>query len=337
MDECDDMLFGEGTLAGRAADAVPRAEAYEVAGPDGAGLMSASFLAFNTHIALSAYGEPAACRRAFAAARDACRVYERLFSRTLPHSDIARLNAAGGKRVAIDPRTHDLLERALHYCTESEGAFDVTVGPLVRLWDFRRGVVPAREALEEATQHVDWRALELGKEADATCWACLRDPLASVDAGGIAKGWIADALTLLLDGFGFGGFIVNLGGNVVVRGAKPGGSPWRVGVRNPRNPSHLVGAVPLSSGSAVTSGIYERGFTRDGVRYHHILDPRTGMPVHTDATGVTVVADKSIDAEGFSTTLFALGVARGSALVRRRPEITQAFFVGEDERVTAVY
>ena len=140
-----------------------------------------------------------------------------------------------------------------------------------------------------------------------------------------------------MEGYGLSGVIVNLGGNVAVSGAKPNGQPWNVGVRNPTEPEKLIGAVPLARGSAVTSGIYERCFTApDGSFYHHILDPRTGMPAETDVAGVTVICEKSIDAEGFSTTLLALGLERGLALAlaRRHPEILQAFFIAPDGTIT---
>lgn len=339
------------------------------------------FLAFNTVAEIAAYGPGDAVAAALDEAVALCRVYERLLSRTLPHSDVARLNDAGGVAVEVDARTFALMEAALGYCAASEGAFDVTVGPAVRLWDFHAGVEPEPAALAEAVRHVDWRQIELWREdagdvsdapaqadggqaafapaadpapttsvgapvpaappataARARFFARLADPRAAVDVGGIAKGWIADELSALLAARGLGGFIVNLGGNVAVGGAKPDGVPWRVGIRDPRaphDPDALLGAVPLAAGSAVTSGVYERSFTgADGRLRHHVLDPRTGWPVATDVAGVTVVADRSLDAEGFSTTLLALGLERGLAFARRRPEIRQAFFVDFDGQVT---
>lgn len=300
---------------------------------------SVRFLAFNTVVELEAFGASEACRAAFNEAREACRVYERLFSRTLPHSDISRINSAGGKPATIDGLTFDLLQKALGYCAASEGTFDITVGPLVRLWDFHRGRVADPSMLAYAAKHVNWRNLKLwreeGGEGEGTFWAQLTDPQAAVDVGGIAKGWIADALLEGLKRHELSGIIVNLGGNVLVSGAKPDGSPWRVGVRDPRNPEQLLGAVPLVEGSAVTSGVYERCFTApDGTFYHHILSPLTGQPVDTDVAGVTVVCEKSIDAEGFSTTLLALGRERGCALVQKHPEIAQAFFVDAEGAIT---
>lgn len=323
------------------------------------------FFAFNTVVDIEAFGEAELCITAFEKARELCRTYERLFSRTLPHSDIARINAASGKPVTIDPRTREVLQAGLHYCAESEGAFDITIGSVLRLWDFHKGTVPEREKLAEAVRHVNWHNLKLGANlhladelpfksrhhtqtswleesressggATVECWAQLEDPQAAVDIGGIAKGWIADRLTETLEAHGLEGIIINLGGNVVVSGAKPDGSAWRVGIRNPREPEKLIGAVPLSAGSVVTSGTYERCFTAaDGTFYHHILSPRTGMPVQTDVAGVSVIAKKSLDAEGFSTTLLALGLEQGCALARRHPEISQAFFIDKEGHITA--
>ena len=266
--------------------------------------------------------------------------------------------------MAIDGLTFDLLQKALGYCAASEGTFDITVGPLVRLWDFHRGRVADASQLAYAAKHVNWRNLKLWQEASGegaaesersegdadvatqrtggepmaatTFWAQLTDPQAAVDAGGIAKGWIADRLVAIMGRQELSGLIVNLGGNVAVAGAKPSGDPWRVGVRDPRNPEQLLGAVPLVEGSAVTSGVYERSFTApDGTFYHHILSPLTGQPVDTDVAGVTVVCEKSIDAEGFSTTLLALGRERGCALVQKHPEIAQAFFVDAEGTITS--
>lgn len=321
------------TRAQNSQDAIDLEEVFEVDKLGEGGPVRARLFAFNTFVALDAYGRDDVCRRALVAARDACRDYERLFSRTLPCSDIARANAAQGEAVEVDPRTFDLLERALHYCSESNGVFDVTVGPLVRLWDFRRGTIADERALADAVQHVGWRGVELSREGNRR-FVRMKDPRAALDLGGIAKGWIADALCDLLASFGLSSFIVNLGGNVAVRGEKPTGGPWRIGIRDPRDPNALVGAVPLDEGSAVTSGTYERAFHHEGRLYHHVLDPCTGMPVATDAAGVTVVSNRSIDAEGFSTTLLALGIERGCAFARDHEEIAQAYFVDNEGRVT---
>lgn len=308
-------------------------EVKYVAGGGASGPHACMFYAFNTEISLSAYGcESATAFAAFEQAVEACRRYERLFSRTLPHSDISRLNAAKGVRVAIADETHDLLQGSLRYCEESLGWFDITVGSLTSLWDFQRGVMADNDALRERLALVDWRGVELGGESGART-ARLVHPGAMVDVGGTAKGWIADRLGELLRGQGIEHFIVNLGGNVVVGGGKPDGTPFSIGIRNPKDTSKILGAVSLTDGSVVTSGLYERCFELNGKRYCHILNPRTGMPIQTDVESATVVAVKSFDCDGFSTTLCALGIEKGIEFARGRSEIAVAIFVDSQNRL----
>ena len=313
-------------------DPIPLEDVHETHGPNDAGMLTHQFYAFNTVITLQAFGDADLCRPAFDAARTASRSFERRLSRTLPHSDISRLNAAGGQRVRIACDTAELLDEAIGYCADSEGLFDITVGSVVRLWNFHDGVVPQRAAVEQALTHVNWRALRVG-ETDGQPWAQLSDPQAAVDVGGIAKGWIADRLAALLAQHGLDAFVVNLGGNVMARGEKPDGSPWRVGLQDPRDKGGIVGAVAVRNASAVTSGVYERCFEREGAFYHHILDPKTGFPVQTDAAGATVIAARSIDAEGYSTTLLALGIERGIAFARAHDAILGAYFVDAEGNV----
>ncbi len=289
-----------------------------------------AFAAFDTLVTLDFWGEADACAEAAALAERDCREYEGLFSRTLPYSDIGRLNSSCGQWVDMDPRTIDLLTKALGYCERSQGAFDVTVAPLVEQWGFKRGVVPSAGSLAEAARHVGWGSVEVDA---ASCRARLADEEAKVDLGGVAKGWIADELRKqIMDAgrFGLQGMVANLGGNIVVGGSKPGSDVWRIGVKDPRDPSRNVAVVPVRQGSVVTSGTYERSFERDGVLYHHVLDPGTGWPVDTDLASATLVCLRSLDAEGYSTTVLALGKAEGARFVREHPEIRHACLVGCD-------
>lgn len=313
-------------------------EGFELpVGPDKTAL---SFEAFNTFVTIAALQEEGDVRHALAKALSACRRYESLFSRTIPTSEISKINNASGSRVEISFDTYDVLHSALRYCSDSEGLFDITIGPLSKLWNFRNGTVPSDVAIEEASRFVDWRKLRLGRgsaegASSASYWAGLELSGASVDVGGIAKGWIADRICALLEGEGLSSFVVDLGGNVAVRGRKADGEPWRVGIRNPQGEG-IVGRVELSNASAVTSGVYERCFFVDGVRYHHIVDPKTGRPAQTDLASATVLAARSLDAEGFSTTLLALGERRAEAFVKRTPEIQAAILVGNDGSVRVV-
>lgn len=287
------------------------------------------FAAFDTGVQIRAYGAADICTPALEQAYVDCRRYERLFSRTIPSSDISRINAARGVWVEVNVDTAELIERALAYCAASHGVFDITIGTASRLWNLKESIIPAAEVLAEAVQHVDWRGVQVNRSEDAAR-VRLDDPMAMIDLGGIAKGWIADALDHMLERAGVCAYVIDLGGNVLVRGSKPVGSPWKVGLPHPaqgRAGSALSGTIELESGSIVTSGVYERACVHDGVLYHHVLSPHTGMPIETEYPAVSVVCERSIDAEGYSTTLLALGAKRGRELMAEHPEILQAHFI----------
>lgn len=295
-------------------------------------------------------------RQIFEEARSRCRFFERAFSRTLPHSDIARINAAAGSGVEISRETFDLLKASLHYCEQSERRFDITMGSVTKLWDFHRETMPSESEAKSAVSHVDWRKIDLWREPKTNeaagrnrgmgetlqmrHFAKLQDPRATLDVGGTAKGYIADSLASNFLAKGLESFVINLGGNVIAHGLKPNGEPWKIGLQDPRmrheDGSHIVGALPVVNASVVTSGIYERRFKKNGVTYHHILDTKTGFPVETDVAGVSVVAKRAMDAEGYSTTLLALGLEAGKAFVETKREIIAAYFTDKNGRVYAV-
>ena len=315
-------------------DEIPREDEVTFKAGSGATAHLCQFYAFNTDINFMAFGPKDLVTQSFEQGVSACRTYERLFSRTLPHSDISRLNAAQGKPVAINRATYELLEYAQEYCQASQGVFDISIGSVSRLWDFHQGKQPSQHELDVALPHVNWRNLKLFEE-DGVCYAQLANPLTMIDAGGIAKGYIADKLEqLFLDG-GMQSFLINLGGNIVTHGEKPNNKPWMVGVQDPFDSAGTRWALkfPLANASIVTSGINQRGFEDQGVWYHHILDPATGMPAKTDTVSVSVVCRWSIDAEGFSTTLLALGVEKGLAFAQTEPRIDKAVFIDRKGQV----
>ena len=145
----------------------------------------ARFRAFDTLVGLRAYGNASAMEQALDAAREDCERYERLLSRTLPTSDISRVNAAQGKWVPVDPVTFNVVEAALGYCEASGGLFDITIGAVSKLWDLKQGIIPNRSALEEAVRHVNWQQIRLDRQGHRIR---LNDPEAMMDVGGIAKG-----------------------------------------------------------------------------------------------------------------------------------------------------
>lgn len=310
-----------------------------------------SFFIFNTDVHMHAYAsdgerpaDPVVCRRldrALCACRDRCLFFEHAFSRTRPDSDIARAHAASPQPVPVSPETADLIRRALFYCAASEGCFDITMGTVTSLWDFHVGVVPSSLALSRALPHVGVDKVRLDSAADGTSTLAILDPATIVDLGGVAKGYVADDLARIFLEQAVQRFVINLGGNVLVRGGRPddegslppvhAGDPWRIGILNPRDERHSRAIVDISNGSVVTSGIAERRFTRGGVTYHHILDPRTGMPAQTDVASATIVAAHSMDCDGFSTTALMLGSKRAIAAFEGRPGIDAVIITENDE------
>lgn len=255
---------------------------------------------------------------------------EELFSTNIESSDVSRINRAGREGVVVSPETEVLVGEALRFADLTDGAFDPTVGPLVRLWGIgtERARVPERTEIEAALAGVDRqgvRIVEGGRISLA--------PGQGIDLGGIAKGYAADRLRDRLVAGGVESGLIDLGGNILVFGKAPGGQLWRIGVQDPEEPrGDVLGVVELVEGSVVTSGGYERFFERDGIRYHHILDPVTGAPARSGLLGVTVVSSDSLEGDALSTALFVMGLDRGMELVEGLDGV-EALFVTEDGRV----
>ena len=284
------------------------------AGMPGASSLQSTLFAFNTVCVLGGAMPQdvldQACRM--------CARYEELFSRTREGSDVWRINNAGGKPVAVDYRTTDVVGRALSYCEESGGLFDITIGAVSELWDFSEGVVPERADVERALPHVGWERVELDGDTIA-----LGDPQARLDLGGIAKGYVADRLMEYFVRSGVTSAYVNLGGNVKVYGYKQDGTPWHVGVRDPKgdDDAQVVARVSTTDGSLVTSGLYQRSFERDGRTYWHILDPRTGYPVQTDVVSASIFSHESIDGDGYTKPLFMWSTDDVEAFFQAHPAL----------------
>ena len=261
--------------------------------------ISTTLFAFDTVVTLRA----SCAQETLDALADRCQYFESIFSRTIETSDIGRINAAGGKPVEVAPETADIVQKALAYCEESDGLFDITIGAVSSLWDFKEGVVPDKAAVAEAVKHVNFKNVQVNGTT-----ITLLDAQAMLDLGGIAKGYIADDLCRQLIDAGCDSGFVNLGGNVKTVGVKPDGAEWHVGIQDPNDvEGAVVAAVYSQDESAVTSGLYERQFSKGGKKCWHILDPKTGYPVETDLISATIISDASIDGDGFTKPLFMMG------------------------------
>ena len=254
-----------------------------------------------------------------------CRLSELVFSRTDPESELFWLNGAGSGMVS--PELREVLALALEYCEMSGGRYDVTMGGVSALYDFSgEAHVPDGAALAEAVSHVGWEKVSIAGDT-----VTLGDPEAVLDLGSVAKGWIADRMKEKLIERGVQHAIISLGGNILCLGGKPDGTAYRVGIQYPeRDSTALAATVAVREESVVTSGVYERFFVEDGVTYHHILDPETGLPLQNGLLAVSVVGPCSARCDALSTVCFALGPEAGLALIDSL-EGYEALFIRSDK------
>lgn len=263
------------------------------------------FFSMDTYMSISVYGKNAKD------AADACiseiQRLDQLLDKNDPESDIYRMNHAQGAATSLNSETWELLSLAYIYAQQTGGTFDPTINAISELWgigsDQER--VPSAEELSNALKQVGYQKLLLSDGK-----AQLTDG-ATIDLGGIAKGYAADRAITILKQYGIERAVLSLGGNVYVLGNAQNGQPWKVGIQDPDHSQEIVATLSLSNCSAVTSGDYERYFEQNGVRYHHLWDPQTGYPSNQGVRSVTVLCESSTQADAYSTALFVMGAERG--------------------------
>ena len=250
-----------------------------------------------------------------------------------PDSEISQINAAAGsgKPVHVSDEAFAVIARALDVSKASGGIFDITVGSFGGLWKFDEdmdGTLPDPAEVQKRRKLVNWKDVVLDKKRHTVR---LKRAGMKITLGGIAKGYAVDRGAAILDQRGFTNFILQAGGDMYVSGDKHG-APWVVGIRDPRGPRDQSFALaPIKDHSFSTSGDYERGFVKDGVRYHHILDPRTAQPARASRS-VTVMAKDAFTADAWSKVLFILGAKQAMALVEKMPDF-DAVWVDADNHV----
>lgn len=280
---------------------------------------------FDTVIQIEAWG---ADREIMDHCEEMCGYYEGLLSPTIETSEVSEINRAQGAPVSVSPETAELIELGIKYGELTEGKFDITVASATNLWDFKNQknpVLPDEEALREAVSHIDYSCIKVDGNT-----VTLTDPDAQIDLGGIAKGYIADRLKEYLESESVEHALINLGGNMLALGGRYDGSDFKIGIQRPFSDSGTIMAgLSVSDQSVVSSGNYERYFEKDGVIYHHILDPDTGYPVQNDLYQVTIISDNSVDGDALSTTCYALGLEKGIELIQSLDGV-EAVFVTSD-------
>lgn len=245
------------------------------------------------------------------------------------HSDVSRLSHNAGYRfVKINNETLKLLKHSIKFSKMSCGAFDITIRPLVELWGIgkKQNYIPSESEIENTKGLVNYNDILIDEDS---FFASLKNPGQAVDLGSIAKGYAADEVRKILLNNGITNGLINLGGNIITIGNRPDGKPWQIGIQNPLAPTgQYLGILSVTDKTIVTSGSNERFFIKNGIRYHHILDPRTGRPAQSSLLSVTAVCDSSTDADALTTALFVLGLENGMHLLKKLK--AQAIFITED-------
>jgi thiamine biosynthesis lipoprotein len=239
---------------------------------------------------------------------------------------VARINReAGTDTISVHPEVAWVIDAALRVGSQSGGAFDITVEPLVRLWGFLGGTphVPGETEIEAARARTGLSLLAL--DPDKETLAFRREDV-RIDLGGIAKGYGVDAAARSLRKLGIANAMVEISGNITVMGSPPGHEAWTIGIRDPRDQVPYVGVLSLSDRSVATSGKYEQFVDVGGHTYGHILDPRTGWPSE-GVLSVTVVAPSAMEADAWGTAFFVMGPPRAKALAAARDDLALVMIV----------
>jgi thiamine biosynthesis lipoprotein len=273
----------------------------------------------------------AAARASFDAVFAEFERLEALMSTWRPGSDVLRINAAAGVQpVPVNADVRDVLRQARQISEWTEGTFDVTFGALADVWKFdhdQDNSIPAEAAIRARLPLIDYRRIVIDDRAGTVF---LTRTGMKIHLGGIGKGYAVERAIRILRGAGLRDFMVQAGGDLYVGGHKDG-RPWRLGINDPRGPQgQSFATVDLTDSTFSTSGDYARFFMKNGVRYHHILDPRTGQPARL-CRSVTIAAESPVLADAIAKGVFILGPEKGMALVERIPHLEAVIVTAKNE------
>lgn len=250
---------------------------------------------------------------------------EQLMSTYIPDSEISRINRAAGKEaIPVSPEVEEVIREGIYWSEQSSGAFDITVEPLVHLWNFdeEKKVIPSGNTLRKTTSLVNYKDIEIKNHA-----VRLKRLGMGINVGGLAKGYAVDrAISILRNKMSNG--IVNAGGDLFAFGQKNSQTPWNIGLQHPRKPQDLLASFAVKNQAIATSGDYQRYFIKDGIRYHHIFDPQTGKPARL-MISATIITMEVMDADALATAVFVMGPDKGIEWVDSMDNV-EAMLVLED-------
>lgn len=253
---------------------------------------------------------------------DETRRLEYILSAYDEDSDVTKLSKHAGEWVEIHPETYELLNGSKTIAALTHGAFDPTIGAIIKLWNIDQPDhrVPSDQEINKSLPFVDYNAIDTKKDNGKFLGRIGKGQ--KISFGAIGKGYIADKVIAKLKIGGCNDSLVSLGGNVIGIGTNSSNKPWSIGLQRPdKERGDFFAVVPLNDTSVVTSGDYEKFFIKDGVKYHHILDPRTGKPVPATLSSVTIIDDNSAKADALCTALFVMGWSGAIEYLQRHPEL----------------
>lgn len=284
--------------------------------------------AMDTYMTVKAYGSNGDA--AVDAAVDEINRLDALLSTGKKDSEIGQINANNGGQLSEDGAV--LMERSLELYKSTNGAFDVAIYPVMKVWGFTDGnyQVPDADTLKATLELVDPSLIDYDKE---TSTVSFKKDGVQIDLGGIAKGYTSSRIMDIYKEKGVTSGLVNLGGNAQVFGTKPDGSLWRVAVQSPDSEDEYLGVLETKDKAIITSGGYERYFEKDGVTYHHIIDPSTGYPADNGLISVTIVSADGTLADGLSTSLFVMGKDKATDYWKAHSDEFDMILLTDDEKL----
>lgn len=289
-----------------------------------------SHILMDTIIDITAYGPNR--EESVKAAFDEFRRIESICDRFNPNSQVAEINQmAGVQKVVVDPDVIAMITHSIELSKKLDGSFDITAGALTDLWGIghKDKFVPTQEEIDKVLPLVDYRMIEVDSTNNTVY---LPHKGMKIDLGGIAKGYAINKASEALKSSGIKSALINDGGDIRVIGAKPDGTPWRVGVQDPRKSDGIIATIPMNEyDTLATSGDYQRFFEKDGIRYSHIINPRTGKQPREIASVTLVYKDSTTISDIPSLGMFVLGVEKGIDALKQFPGI-EAIFITTDGR-----
>jgi len=308
----------------------------QVSNEGGTKSMSQTYYIYDTVVTIKVFGDTVEQKNM----DDIQQMLERMdieLSRTKEGGDVYAVNQAAGKEaVVVSDNTFEVVKQSLKYAEEMNGLFDPTIGPLVDLWNIGSGgeQVPPQADIDKATALINYKDVIIDEAAKTV--KLVKEGMI-LDLGGIGKGYAADRIADYLKEQGLDSAMINLGGSsIIALGTKPGGAQWNIGLQDPdQSRGTQLGTIKVSDEVIDASGVYERFFIQDEVRYHHILDPRTGFPSQNGLKSLTIMSPNATDADALSTGVFLMGLEDGMNYLEALPEGVEAFFITEDNKIYA--